>query len=311
MNRAPLCARARLRQLLLCFQTILVLAAAAAAQATGDTDGLSIGGSTQWAAIAGRPYVFTPTVANPSGHTLKFGIANKPAWATLDTATGRLSGTATGSGATYGNILIAVTDGQSTAVTTPFFIRVYPPDTFDKPLLSGSPAAGVTAGSPYAFQPSARDVYGQPLSFSVKNKPAWASFSISTGLLYGIPASADAGTYGGVEISATNGEATSTLPAFSIAVGVGATSGTGNATLSWQPPTANTDGSALTDLAGTRIFYGTAAGNLSHVVEVPGPAETSYTIADLSAGTWYFALAAYTTQGAESAQSAVVSASIP
>ena len=44
---------------------------------------------------------------------------------------------------------------------------------------------------------------------------------------------------------------------------------------------------------------------------MPGAAETSFTIADLPVGTWYFALAAYTANGTESVQSSVVSASIP
>ncbi|HVN45066.1 MAG TPA: hypothetical protein VMT66_07420 [Steroidobacteraceae bacterium] len=42
-------------------------------------------------------------------------------------------------------------------------------------------------------------------------------------------------------VSVTNGTHTSTLPAFSITVENGAAAGTGNATLSWQPPTENTD----------------------------------------------------------------------
>ena len=75
-------------------------------------------------------------------------------------------------------------------------------------------------------------------------------------------------------------------------------------------PTQNTNGSALTDYAGIRIYYGTSAATLSNMVQVPSPG-TQYTIANLAAGTWYFAASAYTTLGTQSARSSVVSKSIP
>lgn len=183
----------------------------------------------------------------------------------------------------------------------------------DRPTISGTPATRAIAGSPYAFQPSAHDAYGKPLSFSVNNKPAWANFSIATGSLYGVPTSAQAGTYDNIEISVSNGELTAALPAFSITVNNGTTNGTstGNATLNWFVPTENTNGTPLTDLAGVFIYYGPSASDLTHVVQVSSPSETSYTISDLAAGIWYFAATAYTTDGNESTLSSVVSKSIP
>jgi hypothetical protein len=76
-------------------------------------------------------------------------------------------------------------------------------------------------------------------------------------------------------------------------------------------PTENTNGTALTDLAGVRIFYGTSPSSLSHMVQVASASETSYTISNLAAGSWYFGGVAYTTSGVQSAMSAVVSALIP
>jgi Putative Ig domain len=308
MHRATLFSRTPLRQLLLRTATVVVLSVAATAHAT---NGLWITGSTQSAAIAGRPYTFTPIVTNPSGRALTFGIVNKPSWATLNTRTGQLSGTPPNIIKTYTNISISVTNGVTTAKTPYFHIRVYPPNTSDKPTIAGTPATSVTSGSPYAFQPWARDVYGQPLSFSVKNKPAWASFSIATGRLYGTPTKAQAGIYGNVVISATNGKLAAALPAFSITVKNGVTStSTGSARLYWLTPTKNTNGTALTNLAGVRIYYGTSAANLSHTVQVASP-ETAYTIGNLAAGVWYFAAAAYTTSGMQGARSTVVSKTIP
>ncbi|MBV8145869.1 MAG: hypothetical protein JO184_12750, partial [Gammaproteobacteria bacterium] len=208
------------RRLVRAFAGALLYAAAASVQAA---DGLTISCLTQWAAIAEHPYTYTPCVSNPSGRALTFAITNKPAWATLNTKTGQLSGTPPDVLTTYGGISIAVSDGLTTAKAGPFSIRVYPPSTSDKPLISGTPATSVSAGSAYAFQPSARDGYGQPLSFSVQNKPVWASFSIATGRLSGTPTGAQAGTYANVVISATNGHLTAALPSFSIQVKGGGT----------------------------------------------------------------------------------------
>ena len=186
-------------------------------------------------------------------------------------------------------------------------------DGSDRPTISGTPATRAIAGSPYAFQPSAHDAYGKPLSFSVKNKPSWANFSIATGSLYGVPTSAQAGAYDNIEISVSNGELTAVLPAFSITVNDGTTkpTSTGSATLNWFVPSENTNGTALTDLAGVFIYYGPSASDLTHVIQVSSPSETSYTISNLAAGTWYFAASVYTTAGTESTLSSVVSKSIP
>ena len=85
---------------------------------------------------------------------------------------------------------------------------------------------------------------------------------------------------------------------------------TGSARLYWLAPTKNTNGTALNNLAGVRIYYGTSASNLSHVVQVPSP-ETAYTIGNLAAGVWYFAAAAYTTTGMQGTRSSVASKTIP
>ena len=66
-------------------------------------------------------------------------------------------------------------------------------------------------------------------------------------------------------ISVSDGTASASLPAFSLAVLQVAT---GTATVSWTPPTTNTDGSALTDLAGYRVAYGRAATELDQSAAV-------------------------------------------
>jgi hypothetical protein len=83
-----------------------------------------------------------------------------------------------------------------------------------------------------------------------------------------------------------------------------------SALLSWQPPTTNTDGSSLSRLAGYRIYYGTNANALTRVIDVTNPGLTSYTVGDLTSGTYYFAVSAYTTDGVEGDKSTVGSKTI-
>ena len=87
------------------------------------------------------------------------------------------------------------------------------------------------------------------------------------------------------------------------------TSGTGTATLSWEAPTTNTDGSALIDLSGYRIYYGMSSADLSQTVQL-GLGTQTYVIENLGTGTWYFAIRAVTNTGLESALSQVVSKTI-
>ena len=75
----------------------------------------------------------------------------------------------------------------------------------------------------------------------------------------------------------------------------------GSADLSWSAPTQNEDGTALTNLAGYKIRYGTSPGALNQVVTISNPSTTSATIDGLTGGTWYFSVSSYTNTGVESA----------
>jgi hypothetical protein len=73
-------------------------------------------------------------------------------------------------------------------------------------------------------------------------------------------------------------------------------------TLSWTPPSANADGSALTDLNGYIIYYGTASGNYTYSIDAGNV--ISYRIDSLVPGfEYYFAVTAYDISGNESTYS--------
>ena len=85
---------------------------------------------------------------------------------------------------------------------------------------------------------------------------------------------------------------------------------TKSVTLSWVAPTLNTDGTILNDLAGYYVNYGTSATALTQTVTVTGATSTSYTIANLTPGTYYFSVTAYSSAGTQSAPTPTVSTTI-
>ncbi len=90
-----------------------------------------------------------------------------------------------------------------------------------------------------------------------------------------------------------------------IASSNGGNSNRGTGALSWSAPTTNTDGSALTDLAGYKFYYGTSSGHYTGSIDIADKNATSMPIATLasavpSSGTYYVALTAYDNSGIES-----------
>jgi len=84
----------------------------------------------------------------------------------------------------------------------------------------------------------------------------------------------------------------------------------GSANLVWVPPTTNTDGTALSNLAGFTVDYGNSPGAMTHTIDVPSAGATGHTVQGLTAGTWYFTVTAYTNVGTRSAASDVASKTI-
>jgi hypothetical protein len=270
-----------------------------------------IAGTPAMTVFEGQSYTFTPQAGDPEGERLTYDISNKPAWAAFSRSTGQLTGTPpAGTTGTYSGIRISVSDGASSTSLPTFSISVLAGASLVASTLSvsGTPPTQATVGSPYAFRPTVSSAAGATLTYSILNRPSWATFETSTGLLQGVPGSGTAGSYANVTIGVSDGSSTSSLAPFTITVTQ--PQGTGSATLSWQPPTQNVDGTPLQDLAGFRIVYGKVADNLDQVVSIPNPSITSAVVQSLTTGTWYFAVKAYTAANVQSDLSNLASKTI-
>lgn len=77
--------------------------------------------------------------------------------------------------------------------------------------------------------------------------------------------------------------------------------GSDTATLTWTPPSENTDGSQLTDLASYDIYYDAVSGGpYTNTVIVADPAATGFVVAGLATGNWCFVVTATNANGIES-----------
>jgi hypothetical protein len=268
----------------------------------------TITGTPGTTATVGTQYTFTPAANDADGDTLTFSITNKPAWATFTASNGRLQGTpAAANVGTTSGIVISVSDGTVAAQLAAFSIAVSAAPN-RAPTITGTPATMIMTSSQYSFQPTANDPDGNTLTFSIANKPSWATFSTSTGLLQGTPAGGDVGTTSGIVISVSDGTVSAALPAFSVTVTPVAV---GSATLTWTPPTQNSDGTPLTNLAGYKFFWGPAAGSYPNSVTVNNPGLTSYVVTNLLPGTYFFAATVVNSAGTESVMANAVSKTIP
>lgn len=171
------------------------------------------------------------------------------------------------------------------------------------PTISGAPATAGKVNEGYSFTPSASDPDGDAVSFSIENKPSWAGFDSLTGELSGIPSQIDIGNYANIIISVTDGSLTSSLPAFSVDV---VDTGNFSVTISWTPPSQNTDGTSLTNLTAYKIYYGLTEGHYPNDILIDNPGITTYVVANLVPNTYYFVATAISSNGAESTYSNVV-----
>jgi hypothetical protein len=174
------------------------------------------------------------------------------------------------------------------------------------PTIDGSPTTSILKDNAYTFTPTANDSDGDTLTFSISNKPSWATFDTTTGTLSGTPANADVGRSEDIVITVTDGTATAALPAFSIEVkktnvapsisGTPSTEVNADASYTFTPSATDSDGDTLVFSINTPLSWAsfdTDTGTLSGTPTNANAGTTSGIVISVNDGTVTVALAAF------------------
>lgn len=136
--------------------------------------------------------------------------------------------------------------------------------------------------------------------------------SASTASTAGTNATAAAASSGSSQTAATTSTSGKSKPVSSDSTSTPAPSSSEpqSITLAWDAPTQNTDGSALTNLQGYEILYGTSSSALTQKISINSIGQQNYVVENLSSGTWYFEVIAINASGAQSGPSSIVSVTL-
>jgi hypothetical protein len=264
-----------------------------------------------------NPSAQTFAVSNVGSGTLSWTASDNAAWLTLNPVSGTNNGTVTASvnlteltAGTY-NATVTVTASGVPAKTLPVTLTMTASTA--GATIGFSPTSltftGTVGGTNPAAKPiSISDTGGGTLSWTASDNSAWLTLSPLSGSNSGtVTASVNmtglaAGAYSGI-ITVTASGSTNTPQQIPVSFTLSASTA-GTATLAWN---AGTD----SDLAGYKVYRGTASGTYGAPLTTLPKTTTNYTATGLQNGTTYFfVITAYDTAGNESAYSNEVSKSI-
>ncbi|MGO2127430.1 MAG: Ig-like domain-containing protein, partial [Pseudoalteromonas prydzensis] len=134
--------------------------------------------------------------------------------ATISAVTQQITGidvTTLAEGVLTFSAIVTDTAGNASAAVTATVTKKYNV----APVLSGSPSTTTAEDAAYSFIPTLTDSdTGDTHTFSIINKPSWASFDTSTGELSGTPQNEDVGSYAAITISVNDGTDSASLTPF-------------------------------------------------------------------------------------------------
>lgn len=226
--------------------------------ASGDEDTV-INGQLMASEVEGDPITYALVGEGPSSGRVE-----------ISTETGAFSYQPNANFNGSDSYLYNASDRDGTSETASVTIEVNPVN--DAPTIDGTPATTGQEGVAYSFTPTANDIDGDDLTFSISGQPSWASFDAQTGALTGTPSAGDAGDYPNIVISVSDGnQGSASLDAFAISIAAGEN----------LPPVAN-DGTASgdedTSITGSLTATDNEGDAITYALSGPGPANGDLSI---------------------------------
>lgn len=176
------------------------------------TQGTSASGTVAEDAV----FALSLSATDADNDPLSWSISGNAANGSASVAGGSVSYTPTANFNGSDSFVVEVSDGELSASIN---VSVTVTPVNDAPTISGAPVTSLDQDTAYSFTPTAADVdSADVLTFSISNKPGWASFNTATGALTGTPAGTDTGKTLGIVISVSDGTASAALPAFDLEV---------------------------------------------------------------------------------------------
>jgi hypothetical protein len=235
-----------------------------------------------------RQFIATGTYSDNSTQVLTASAT----WSSSNAAIAAISNAAGSKGSasalTAGTVTITAASGTVSGSTT---LTVTAATLVSITITPVNPSASQGASQQFIATGNYSDASTQSLTASVtwsSSAPGVASISNAAGS-QGL---ATAIAPGMTTMTAISGSVSSTT-AFTVTA-----ASPGTATLTWDAPTTYTDGTPATTITGYRIYYGTAPGSYSKIIDTGNA--TTWTITGLASGAWYFVVTAYDSFGMES-----------
>ncbi|MCE9780388.1 Ig-like domain-containing protein [Shewanella algae] len=160
---------------------------------------------------------FAAPVSSGGAAINSYTVTSSPGGVTASGAGSPLTVSGLSNGTGY-SFTVSASNIAGTGPTSSPSNTVTPEPDNKAPSISGTPAGSVDQDSYYSFIPTATDPDQDPLTFSISNKPAWASFNTASGELSGTPLREHVGVSDNIIIRVSDGALSTDLAPFSVEV---------------------------------------------------------------------------------------------
>ncbi len=167
----------------------------------------------------GTAFVYEVRGQDADGDTLAFALDTKPTGMEIDPVTRRITWTPTAAQTGNQNVVVAIGDGRGGRSTQAFTVAVSAAGTNSVPVFTSTPRTRAFAGQLYGYAPTATDINGDGLTYSLESGPTGLILN-SDNLLTWTPTfeQAATGTHS-VTVKVVDGKGGEATQTFSISVG--------------------------------------------------------------------------------------------